>query len=64
MTRPINALSAEGAEVPSEPSKQRLALVRMLIWAEQEARSLGHEGVSDRLNDAISAIYGDMAEAT
>ena len=41
-------------------AKQRLALARVLIWAEREATTLGHAAVAERLEEAIEALYRDM----
>ena len=41
-------------------AKQRLALARVLIWAEREAAALGHAVVAERLEEAIEALYRDM----
>ena len=38
-------------------AQSRLALTRVLIWAEREAQDLGREDVSTRLREAISLLH-------
>lgn len=39
--------------------QDRLALTRMLIWAEQEAESMGADSAAGRIREAISALHRD-----
>lgn len=38
-------------------TQDRLALTRMLLWAEQEAESLGAEAAAGRIREAISELH-------
>lgn len=42
---------------PDADARQRLALTRVLIWAEREAASQGRGDVAERLRDVISALH-------
>jgi hypothetical protein len=36
---------------------ERLALTRILLWAEQEAESLGADDAAGRIREAITALH-------
>ena len=46
-----------GAEAEEGTARHRLALTRVLIWAEREAASQGRQDVSERLREAISILH-------
>jgi hypothetical protein len=41
----------------SYPMHDRLALTRLLLWAEQEAEALGAPAAAGRIRDAIGALH-------
>jgi hypothetical protein len=48
---------SDGPTTPSNGVQDRLALTRILIWAEQEAESLGADLAAGRIREAISALH-------
>lgn len=55
----LNTADQNGAEALSKAAsgmQDRLALARMLLWAEQEAESLGSPMAAGMIREAISAL--------
>ena len=48
---------AEALRKVSAGTQDRLALTRMLLWAEQEAESLGADQAAGRIREAISELH-------
>ncbi|MGM0583977.1 MAG: hypothetical protein ACQEUZ_04945 [Pseudomonadota bacterium] len=46
------------AETEDE-ARHRLALTRVLIWAEREAASQGRQDVSEKLREVIATLHRD-----
>tara|TARA_Y100000815_G_scaffold198461_1_gene181976 strand:- start:117 stop:275 length:159 start_codon:yes stop_codon:yes gene_type:complete len=44
-------------ETDEEHARRRLALIRVLIWAQREADAMNLHEPSDRLRDAIAALH-------
>lgn len=47
----------EGGRKAIETIQDRLALTRLLLWAEMEAESLGADAAAGRIREAISALH-------
>ena len=48
---------AAGGESDEERARRRLALIRVLIWAQREADAMDLEELSDMLREAIALIH-------
>ena len=46
---------------PEDEARQRLALTRVLIWAEREAASQNRPDVARKLQDAIATLHREEA---
>ncbi len=55
----ISICHSTAKPVDADRGKERLALTRLLIWAEQESVALGCEGAAAHLRDAIKGLYDD-----
>lgn len=42
---------------PAGGAHERLALTRILLWAEQEAETLGADDAAGHIRDAITALH-------
>jgi hypothetical protein len=48
---------AEALRKSAGGAHERLALTRILLWAEQEAESLGADDAAGRIREAITALH-------
>ncbi|MDF2234399.1 hypothetical protein P2H44_17715 [Albimonas sp. CAU 1670] len=61
MSRKPSSPAAVSGETDEERARRRLALVRVLIWAQREAAAMELGETSDLLHEAIAAL--DLPEA-
>lgn len=51
--------SVESLRKSAGGAHERLALTRILLWAEQEAETLGADDAAGRIREAITALHRD-----
>ena len=59
MLRSGEVTGVESLRKTGASAQDRLALTRMLVWAEQEAATLGADSAAGRIREAISALHQD-----
>ncbi|WP_339947762.1 hypothetical protein [uncultured Albimonas sp.] len=57
LSRTPNQPAASHGETDDERARRRLALIRVLIWAQREADAMDLPEPSERLREAIAAIH-------
>jgi len=57
LSRTPRQSAAAYSESDEERARRRLALIRVLIWAQREADAMGLAAPSDHLRDAIEALH-------
>lgn len=53
----IRSRAPEPTEAGDSDARRRLALTRVLIWAEREASAMSRSDVSDELKKAIAMLH-------